>query len=58
MSHCIGFDESDMIFFTLSECEQVFKNLVVENKLEDYMQRQKQLANKKRLEALKKGEKN
>lgn len=58
MSHCIGFDESDMIFFTLSECEQVFKNLIVENKLEDYMQRQKQLANKKRLESLKKGEKN
>ena len=58
MSHCIGFDESDMIFFTLSECEQVFKNLVVENKLEDYMQRQKQLANKRRLESLKKGEEN
>lgn len=38
--HYIGFSEADMIFFTLAECERVFINLEVENKLEEYIQRQ------------------
>lgn len=50
MGYTIGYEDEDMIFSTRKEADSVFSNITVENKLEEYFQIQKQLANKRRLE--------
>lgn len=50
MAHTIGIESEDYIFLDPREANTVYESTVVENKLEEYFQRQKQLANKRRLE--------
>lgn len=50
MAHTIGFEDDEMIFLDRRDAESVYESTTVENKLEEYFQRQKQLANKRRLE--------
>jgi hypothetical protein len=50
MGYTIGWEYADMIYLTHRDCEQAYKDIVVDNKLEEYFQRQKQLANKRRIE--------
>jgi hypothetical protein len=50
MGYTIGWEDADMIYLTHRDCEQAYKDIVVDNKLEEYFQRQKQLANKRRIE--------
>lgn len=50
MAHTIGLEDDEMIFLDRRDAESVYESMVVENKLEEYFQRQKQLANKRRLE--------
>ena len=50
MAHTIGVEDEEMIYLDRHECESVYNNIIVENKLEEYFQRQKQLANKRRRE--------
>lgn len=50
MAHTIGLEDDEMIFLDRRDAESVYESTVVENKLEEYFQRQKQLANKRRLE--------
>lgn len=50
MAHTIGFEDDEMIFLDRRDAESVYESTTVENKLEEYFQRQKQLANKRRME--------
>lgn len=50
MAHTIGFEDDEMIFLDRRDAESVYESTTVENKLEEYFQRQKQLANKRRRE--------
>lgn len=50
MGHTIGIESEEFIFLNRREAESVYNNIVVENKLEEYFQRQKQLANKRKME--------
>lgn len=54
MAHTIGYEDVDLIFTKRSECEECYKTLRVDNKMEEFRQRQKQLENKRRLEREKK----
>lgn len=50
MGHTIGVESEEFIFLDRREAESIYNTIVVENKLEEYFQRQKQLANRRKME--------